>query len=60
MVEKDFAGYVLERSEGFAAACPAYPEGFYPDAMVVGEVENSSGELRSTQATTLATSCCEG
>jgi len=64
MVEKDFAGYVLERSEGFAAVCPAYPEGFYPDAKVVSEVENSSGELRSTQATTqattLATSCCEG
>jgi len=38
MQTKDFAGYVLKRDRGYAAVCPAYPEGFYPDAKVDQEI----------------------
>ena len=41
MLSKDFAGWILKRENGFAAVCPTYPEGFYPDAVVVAEIENS-------------------
>jgi hypothetical protein len=57
MLSKDFAGYVLRRESGFSAVCPAYPEGYYPDAKVVLEVENSLGELASEVASK-ESACC--
>ncbi len=61
MVEKDFAGFLLKRDVGYAAVCPTYPEGFYPDAVVVKTVENSSGELAMAlkeDAGKANTNCC--
>ena len=55
--EKNFAGYVLKRLEGFTAVCPTYPEGYYPDAVTVSEIDNSEGELRAAQ-TNATTQCC--
>lgn len=57
MEQKDFAGYVLSRETGFAAVCPTYPDGYYPDARKIIEVENSKFELKEAQAN-LTTSCC--
>ena len=57
MREKDFAGYVLKRLDGFTAVCPTYPEGYYPDAVKVAEVENSLGELLAEELGTNA-GCC--
>ena len=57
MVTKDFAGYVLKRDNGFSAVCPAYPEGFYPDAEVVLQIENSLGEL-AKELSSKSSSCC--
>ena len=57
LVGKDFAGYVLKRDSGFAAVCPTYPDGYYPDAVVVLEVENSLGEL-SKELSSGDASCC--
>jgi len=58
MQTKDFAGYVLKRDRGYAAVCPAYPEGFYPDAKVVAEVENSKLELAAERKSLPVQSCC--
>lgn len=55
--DKDFAGYVLKRLDGYTAVCPTYPEGFYPDAVTVSEIDNSRCELRRHGATP-APSCC--
>ena len=55
--DKDFAGYVLKRLDGYTAVCPTYPEGFYPDAVTVSEIDNSRRELRRHGATP-APSCC--
>lgn len=55
--EKDFAGYVLKRDIGYTAVCPTYPEGYYPDATTVSEVDNSSLELRA-QKNLLNQNCC--
>lgn len=57
MREKDFAGYVLKRLDGYTAVCPTYPEGYYPDAVTVSEIDNSEGELRKSHPTT-ARQCC--
>ena len=57
MAQKDFAGYLLKRDNGYSAVCPTYPEGYYPDAVVIREVENSAGELAAAKDAT-ATSCC--
>lgn len=43
MVEKNFEGQILAREDGtFTAVCPTYPEGYYPDAVKVEEVKNTS------------------
>lgn len=47
MEAKDFAGHILKRDHGFAAVCPTYPEGYYPDAVLIESFENSKGELAS-------------
>ncbi len=57
MAQKDFAGYLLKRDNGYSAVCPTYPEGYYPDAVVVREVENAAGDLAAAKEAT-ATSCC--
>ena len=58
MQERDFAGYVLKRNRGYTAVCPTYPEGYYPDASVVAEIENSKNELRSLKRSLPMASCC--
>ena len=57
MREKDFAGYVLKRLDGYTAVCPTYPEGYYTDAVTVAAIDNSLGELR-TEAANTTPSCC--
>jgi hypothetical protein len=57
MSKHDFAGYLLKRTDGYAAVCPAYPDGYYPDAVVVREVENKAGELAIAKAKA-SVSCC--
>jgi len=54
--EKDFAGWILQREVGFSAVCPTYPEGFYPDATVVAEVNNSKNEMGTLPLG--SASCC--
>ena len=59
MVNKDFAGHILKRDVGYAAVCPTYPDGYYPDAVLVESHENSKGELAKTGVSiTFTTSCC--
>lgn len=61
MSQKDFAGHILKRDNGYAAVCPTYPDGYYPDAEVVDSFENSKGELSAWQSElkiTLTNSCC--
>lgn len=55
--ERDFAGYVLKRLHGYTAVCPTYPEGYYPDAVTVSEIDNAAGELGAAKATA-TTQCC--
>lgn len=45
MIEKDFAGHILKRDTGYAAVCPTYPDGYYPDAELIESRDNSAGEL---------------
>ena len=59
MRERDFAGYVLKRDHGFTAVCPTYPEGYYPDAKILTEIENSKLELRAAKRSLpQSSSCC--
>ena len=46
MVSNSFDGQVLERTEGYAAVCPTYPEGFYPDAKPVAEYSPKTGVIK--------------
>ncbi len=48
MIKNDFAGHVLKRNNGYAAVCPAYPDGYYPDAVLVLSRDNEKRELSST------------
>ena len=57
MESKDFAGYILQREVGFTAVCPTYPEGYYPDATKVAEIDNSKAELLAYRRQ-LPVSCC--
>ena len=61
MVQKDFAGHILKRENGYAAVCPTYPDGYYPVAVLVDSFENSKGELSAWQSNlkiTPTNSCC--
>ena len=62
MLQKDFAGNILKRPSGYAAVCPTYPDGYYPDAELVASFENSKGELSAwlNKGLSLTTSsnCC--
>lgn len=61
MQAKDFAGHILKRDNGYAAVCPTYPEGYYPDAVLVESFENSKGELTAWKSELTLTSqsdCC--
>lgn len=61
MAGKDFAGHILKRDNGYAAVCPTYPDGYYPDATLVASFENSKGELaawKSEIPLTPTNSCC--
>lgn len=61
MSQKDFAGHILKRDNGYAAVCPTYPDGYYPDAEVVDSFENSKGELSARQSElkiTPTSACC--
>ena len=58
MTEKDFAGWILKRDNGYAAVCPTYPEGYYPDAVKVAEIENSQHELAKTIRSLPIQNCC--
>lgn len=56
LLAKDFAGHIL-RETGYSAVCPTYPQGYYPDAVLVESVENSLGELKA-QSPATTSSCC--
>ncbi len=58
MEEKDFAGFVLRRDNGYTAVCPTYPDGFYPDAVMVAERENSKLDLSQARRSNSKSSCC--
>lgn len=61
MEEKDFAGHILKRDNGYAAVCPTYPEGFYPDAVLVKSRDNAKGELAASKnllTLSPASDCC--
>ncbi len=58
MVSRDFAGWILKREIGYTAVCPTYPDGFYPDATVVAELENSIGELSKARRNLPISNCC--
>lgn len=58
MIEKDFAGHILRRENGFSAVCPTYPEGYYPDAELVESRDNAAGELAAWQQNLQASSSC--
>ena len=51
MVQKDFAGHILKRENGYAAVCPTYPDGYYPDAVLVDSFENSGRALGLAERT---------
>jgi hypothetical protein len=57
LLAKDFAGHILQRENGYSAVCPTYPEGYYPDAVLVESVENSLGELGTESPATTSTCC---
>lgn len=43
MVSRDYAGQILKRADGsYAAVCPTYPEGYYPDAIVLETVAGAT------------------
>jgi hypothetical protein len=57
IVEKGFAGHLLKRDNGYAAVCPACPDGCYPDAVLVlsrdcekKELSNAANQLPITSA----------
>ncbi len=58
MLSKDFAGWLLQRENGYAAVCPTYPAGYYPDAVVVAEIENSKRELAKATRGLPLSDCC--
>jgi hypothetical protein len=58
MLSKDFAGWILKRENGYAAVCPTYPAGYYPDAVVVAEIENSKRELAKATRGLPLSDCC--
>ncbi len=58
MLARDFAGWILKRDNGYAAVCPTYPEGYYPDAVVVAEIENSKKELAKATKGLAQIDCC--
>jgi hypothetical protein len=35
MTKRGFAGHILKGHNGYAAVCPARPDAFYPDAVLV-------------------------
>lgn len=42
MLKRGFDGHILARDNGcFTAVCPTYPEGYYPDAVLVETVGQS-------------------
>lgn len=58
MIEKDFAGHILKRENGFSAVCPTYPENYYPDAELLESRDNEAGELAAWQENLQASSGC--
>ena len=58
LVSRDFAGWILKRDVGYTAVCPTYPAGFYPDAMVVAEIDNSKQELAKATRGLPVSNCC--
>ena len=43
MVARGFGGSILARADGtFTAVCPTYPDGYYPDAVVVETVAEAA------------------
>ena len=61
MIKKDFAGHILKRNNGYAAVCPAYPDGYYPDAVLVLSRDTQKRELSSTAKQppiSSASACC--
>jgi len=45
MITNSFDGQVLERTEGYSAVCPTYPDGFYTDATPVAEYSPEAGVI---------------
>tara|TARA_B110000977_G_scaffold110998_1_gene144153 strand:- start:851 stop:1117 length:267 start_codon:yes stop_codon:yes gene_type:complete len=61
MIKKDFAGHILKRNNGYSAVCPAYPDGYYSDAVLVLSRDNEKRELSSTAKQlpiSSASDCC--
>ncbi len=58
MLDKDLAGYILRRESGYTAVCPTYPEGYYPDAIKVAELDNSKQDLFAGKKSLPISNCC--
>jgi hypothetical protein len=42
MVSRGFGGHILKRDHGgFTSVCPTYPDGYYPDAIVVESIDEA-------------------
>ena len=63
MVERGFGGQILQRDHGgYTAVCPTYPEGYYPDAVVVETVEErpqpEAESLLAVRDVSAQSECC--
>ena len=55
MRERSFDGWILRRAGGtYTAVCPEYPDGFYPDAVVVEAFPAGAVPERPTAAAPIA------
>jgi len=68
MVSRSFEGQVLQRTHGYTAVCPTYPDGYYPDATPVASYSPENGIVKNkekinlilnvNQSPTVDTDCC--
>ncbi len=57
MISRGFEGQILSRhGGGYTAVCPTYPEGYYPDAVLVETVTRKTETLMTPGGITQA--CC--
>ncbi|MBA66322.1 MAG: hypothetical protein CL756_00165 [Chloroflexi bacterium] len=53
MISRSFEGQVLQRTKGYTAVCPSYPEGFYPDAVPVASYSPDTGVVNNDKTINL-------